>query len=658
MGKHHKHKNRKKAKASQKPERKTENQQVAGMLTVTPGGFGFVTPHESAPDIFIPPRFLGTAMHGDEVAVEILKERPWDRDSGKGPAGKIVEIITQTRRTLVGELIAGRKVRPLSRKLPFDIQISGSLLGAKRGEWVEVNLLDRAEHNDHAIGEVVSVLGQVGHIKSDLDAVAKEYDLAEPYTPAQEEAAAELLPEEIERIDLTGRFCVTIDPHDAKDFDDSVSYRPTDDPGVVELGVHIADVAAWIRPRSDLDREAEYRGFTAYLPGRTLPMLPKALTHLISLTPHRESKAHTVLMKVHLNTGKILESKRMHSTIQVKARLSFDKVQEFLHGNTPEGWPEELCKNIGLLAELAKSMRQYRKKTEHFLELATTEIRVLVDEERQEILGIERRLQSDADKLVEEFMLAANSEVAKELIESHTPGLFRVHPQPDPEKIEEFTAFVVQTFNMYPGDMSSRMACNRFLKSLPDDHRKPVIIGALLRSLPRATYSETCSIHFGLGKGRYSHFTSPIRRYPDLLVHQQLWAQETKGRLLNEKQMEKLALACTQKEIKNDEAFYEANDRMKLQYLEKELDVDDPVVHEGIISKIVSSGMVIDIPELGIGGFVPVESLAGSFKYKKKSKKLRAKQGKQKYQCGDFIYVRLERLDFIRGSAIFEPVNY
>lgn len=625
---------------------------IKGKLSVAPSGYGFLMPEEEGPDVFIPAKNVGAAMHGDIVEVEITE----DGIDGKGPAGRIVNIVTRSRRTLVGELIEGKKVRPLNKNLPEDIFINGSVHGAQKGDWVEVELIPHRMKDKIHKGLISRKLGHAGSIQADIDAVMAEFSLPLPYTDEQDEEASKLQPRKIDRADLSSLFCVTIDPHDAKDFDDAVSISGGKK-GIVEVGVHIADVAAWIAPGSNWDREASFRSFTSYLPGKTLPMLPKSLTKLISLTPDKISLAHTVIISVKKDTGEIVGAKRCHSKIKITKRLTFEEVQSFIDGKTPEGWDDNFCSKMREIVDIALKMRINRKKVEKFLELSIPEVRVLCDFKKMEITGLERREQRQSDNLVEDCMLAANSKVAEELIEKSIPGLFRIHPEPDPEKFEDFYVFVSRTFGFSPGDLSSRTACNKFIEGLPNDHKKPIILGAFLRSLPRASYLEESQIHYGLGKFKYCHFTSPIRRYPDLLVHQQLWEFDTKGKLRSKKTVSKYAEDCSEKEENNDEAYFAATDRLKLKYLEQENSKAPDTLYEGLITKITSSGLVVDITQLGVFGFVPIEYLGGRFKYNKRESNLRGERGRQNYKCGDFIFLHLDRIDFIRGSAIFRPVR-
>lgn len=648
------HHNKKKNKNKQQPK---QLQKYTGKITITAGGFGFVTPKEGGVDIFIPPKYINGAMDGDIVNAEQLDERPrrgrtFNKPDSKGPAARVTEIVERTRNKVVGELIAGRKIRPLNKRLP-DMDISGSLGEAKRGDWVEVEIPFSDERNDMPHAKLKETMGKAGTIEADIAAVIKEYDLLPPYTDEQKARADQIVPLNADRQDLTDLFCITIDPIDAKDFDDAVSIKPGKNKDEIELGVHIADVSAFVTPGSEWDKEAKKRGFTAYIPGNTLPMLPATLTKNASLTTGSDSSAHTVIITVNARTGKVLRSRRCFSTIRIAARLTFDQVQQAIDGNPPSDWNQELSDNVAKVATLARTMREHRSKTEHFLELVTTEIRIICDDKTKKIIDMKHKTQTEADMLVEECMLAANVAVAQELHEKKIPGLYRVHPEPTPEKILDFTIFMEETFGIIPGDLSSRQACNKFLKSLPNDQNKPVIINAFLRSMMRALYLDKPEIHFGLGKGLYSHFTSPIRRYPDLIVHQQLRLSATGKKLRPEKEMASIAQESTELELNNDNAYYAANDRLKLHYIKgKMLDGSLPLL-EGVIQKITTSGMMVDIPEMGIMGFVPIESLSGNFR--KRAGELIAMQGHMRYKCGDFVFLQLERIDMIRGMAIFRP---
>jgi ribonuclease R len=644
----------------EKQEKHGAGKPVTGRISVSPAGFGFLTPGGGGPDYFVPPKKLGGAIHGDTVSARFLNE---DRTrfpmTGKSPAVEVTEVLSRGRTKIVAELLAGGVARPLCKKLTAEIEVdrdSVSETGAKKGDWVELILSGPKKKSGVIKGGITSVIGRAGMVEADINAVMKEYELPPPYS-AEENAEAETVePQPVKREDLTGLYCVTIDPFDAKDYDDSVSVSPGKKPGELVLGVHISDVAAWISPGSKWDRAARERSFTSYLPGKTLPMLPAALTRKISLTPDKDSFAHSVLITVDAKTGRILRSERCHSVIRVRRRLNFDETRDFMtSGKRPGSWDAELAERIEELSALHKLMRKHRKAEEKFLELSVPDVRVICDSATFEIKGLRRETQGEAEELVEDFMLAGNTEVAKEMLSTHTPGIYRIHPEPLPEKTEDFADFVFKTFGMSPGNLCDRDACNDFLSGLPDDNRKNVITNAFLRALARASYSESSGLHFGLGKMCYCHFTSPIRRYPDLFVHQQLLARDTNGKLRSEKVAAKYAAACTELETRNDEAYYAVNDRLKLQWLSRGLESDPGEVFEAMIARITTAGLQVDIPNVGIYGFVPMDSLGRMYKYKREDRRVKSKTSHSTFKSGDFIYLRLDRIDFTRGTAYFSP---
>ncbi len=642
-----------------KPSPREKSETAVGIFSSTASGFGFVSRGDGKPDIFIPARQVENAVDGDKVSVEITDP---SGHNNLGPVGRITQILSRERRFVVGEFLDGRLIKPLDSRFNGTIRITGSVKGVEIGEWVKVRLLDSGSKFTEALrGTIEERYGMSGNIGADLQAVAAEFDLCKPYTEAENQAAAKIRPADIERTDLTNHYAMTIDPADAKDFDDAISIMPGEKKGEVILGVHIADVAAWVRAGTKLDKGAARRAFSSYLPGMFLPMLPKPLTALISLREGVESNAHTILFTIRESDGKILGSKRLHSNIRVVARLNYDEVQKFIEDpkSAPKKWTAVLKKNLTALVELVRKMRRNREQSEHFLKIETSEVRVLCDSATLEITGLERKVQREADQMVEECMLAANSAVANELIERHIPGIFRVHQEPDPEKLADYSSMMESLFHLRTGDLTERANSEHFLENLPDDHRKPVILSYFLRSLPRACYSSEPALHYGLGKYRYAHFTSPIRRYPDLLVHRQLWAMDTGGKGLKSKALlEEAALDCSAREERNDNAYFAANDRLKLHYLHRADSSDDglPPVYEAVITKTSPAGLLCDITELGFYGFVPSAKLSGSsMHFNKHSRRLKANRGHTQYKSGDIIFLTLDSLDFAQGRALFRP---
>ncbi len=662
--------NRKRKKAERKARgsergkmpRRGSGELVTGRFSANSAGFGFLHPDSGQPDVFIPPPGVANAIDGDQVEAEVYQPDKTGCVFGhpsKGPVGYVRQVLKRDRELLVGCLDSRHTIVPLDRSLPESIPVNSVPRGSKTGDWVKLRLLrSGSKHTESLRGSVEERIARSATVGGDLDAVTAEYRLEGPYTAEQEKAALALRPGSIPREDLRDLFTVTIDPGDAHDFDDAISLDPGG-PNELKIGVHIADVAAWITPGSLFDKLAMKRGFSAYLPGRFLPMLPEKLTGKISLKEGADSLAHSVLFSVRRSDGKILSVRRTHSTIRVAKRLSFTEVRQFLDdpGSAPADWDRVLRDKISLLALIAKRIRARRMKQEQFLDMEIPETRAICNEKTLEVTGIERREQSDADRIVEEFMLAANSAVAAEVNERHLPALYRIHPEPGPEKIDEFSFFASASFGISTGDLlSSRSACRAFLASLPEDHRKPVLLSAFLRAMPRASYASSPDLHYGLGKVLYSHFTSPIRRYSDLLLHQQLWNEELHRRFRSGKVMEELAAYCSRKEKDVDSAFFAADSRMKLHYLKQNHALEDGRLHEAVIVKVTGGGLVCDIQDLGLHGFVPASFLrGGSYRRDPGRGKAGLAGSHTEYRPGDFIYLILDSLDFVRGSAVFRP---
>ncbi len=653
MAKHRKQKKRK--------SEKLKMPLIRAKFSAANGGFGFAAPlNQKEQDIFIPPQRTGNAIEGDIVSVRLIAD---DRLDSRGSVGEIVEILERTKQTFVAEVNGRRSARPLDKRLPEEVNVTALPKGAKPGDWVRLSLLTDAKSRrrpENLTAEGVELIGKAGTVKADLDAVVAEFHIEAPYTPAQERAAKRLVPDDsLPRKNMERAFTITIDPADAHDFDDAISVSKGKKPGEVILGVHIADVAAYIKSGSTFDKEARKRAFSAYLPGMFRPMLPKPLTAKMSLQEGVSSPAHSVMFTIEKDTGKILFCTRCHTTVKIKKRLDYKTVQEFI-GNpasAPADWTAVLKRNLHLLIKTVRRMREYRRNTERFLDMPLPEIRVLCNEETYTVTGLERKIQSEADALVEECMLAANSAVAEELIRREIPGLFRIHPEPEEDKIEQFSEICRDTFQFSPGDiLSSRKACQHFLETIPDDTRKPVILSLFLRSLPRASYDAEPGLHYGLGKEKYSHFTSPIRRYPDLLVHQQLWAADQKKSLRPKKVLAELALECSAKEENNDNAAFAASDRLKLHYLRELGALDNGSIYEAVISRVTSTGLVCSIDELGLFGFIPKEKLRGGNYYRSRHRQqMNAERGHSSYKAGNFIYVALDSIDPVRGTAVFRP---
>ena len=632
---------------------------LTGTLTVHARGFGFFTPDTGAPDVFIPPTKLGNAFAGDRVRVQIVEE------TDKGPAGRVVDILQRGHTRLTGEYVDNGPypvIRPMRRDYPEEVElILPRQLSEDKypvdGDWITAEILFPETPRQPLRGKYLMTLNEGASLTDDMDAIVAEYGLPEPYSDQQQANAKTIMPRTIPREDCSDLTTITIDPVDAKDFDDAISLAMTDHPDVVRIGVHIADVAAYIIPDSDWDRQARRRGFTAYLPGRTLPMLPKPLAaDLCSLKEGVPRSAHSVFLDVDRHSGEILSSRRAHTQVKVSQRLNFVEVERFLAGDTTTGWDAGVTDAVKELGRLSHIFRQIRRRKEAFLDLATTEIRVLYSDDPPAVTGFQASRPNPAHQLVEEFMLAANVAVANELIRDKIPGLFRIHGPPKSKDVDEFRQWVRSALRLKTGKLDSRGGVNAFLHEVTGHPAAQIIFNGFLRTLPRAGYAASCSEHFGLGKDQYTHFTSPIRRYADLTVHQQLWRKDLGEDLFSEEECETRAKEITAIEAINDEAYFAALDRVKIRYLNQQRGAGDKLIFQAVISRATPDGLALFIPELGLMGFAPKELLGeDDFIYAAKNCSLRARHADRVYYCGDIIPVRPHKADVARGQLLLRP---
>lgn len=642
-------KKKKKIKRSNNEKKRT----VRGVISATSYGYAFLSVRDEENDYLIPRLFLADAIDRDTVEAELIPDR-----RSNGYIARVLRVIKRGRKKICGVVLSGRKVKAFSKKISYEFNLNKTHSHIEKGHWVELEFLS----NDLQDVAIFKQIGRAGNIQNDILAIKSEYNLPDEYSKSEEALSGKLVPLQMPRTNFDSAIIFTVDPSDAKDFDDAISVGILDNCNF-ELGVHIADIAAYIQRGNKFDQSAFERAFTSYLPGRTLTMLPKTLTKKISLTPKKKSLAHSIVMEIDKNTGKVIKSRRFHSIIEVSARLSFDDLEFFiennrLHDNISIDQPlQDLEKSLLLALQLYRLMRKNRMEEEQFLEIETEFVRAICEEGAEGVNTLRIEKQRDAEKFVEEFMLVANVEAAKELIDKSIPGIFRVHPHPLPEKSREFAEFIKTVCGFHPGDITSRKSCLRFLSTVPDDHRKPVIMEAFLRAMARAYYSENCGMHFGLGKTRYSHFTSPIRRYPDLVIHQQFMIFDLfkdRNKLRTNKELASIAIHCSEKEALNDEAFWAANDILKLHFLKSMIAKRETYYFEAVISRISKNCIFINVPRLGLRGEIPFDLLPLHNKIKNK-KRNDLRDGKKHYKPGDFIAVSLANVDIIKGKAIFKP---
>ncbi len=636
--------------------------EITGELSVNVQGYGFLRLPEGD-SLFVPPKYLGGAVTGDTVLAVIDPQSDPTR-----PVAAVKRILQRKFSPFVGcltPLRGGRwGIRPLRHELPGLLPLSPksverSPVPLREGNWAKAELpFSQEEFPEDLLpwAELLETGKESGTVTADLDAIVEEYHIPAPYTQEDEAKAAVLAPVKVRRTDCTQQTTVTIDPVDARDYDDALSLAPCAQKGQVVVGVHIADVASYVRPGSPLDRQARERCFTSYLPGRTLPMLPKALANRqCSLQAGEERLAHTVFLRLDEHTGEILSWQRRHTRIRVSQRLCYEQVQTFLSGGDFDA-PPEVQNLVKRLADLSALLRHRRMNQERFLPMGMPEIRVVCSESPSRILGVQQNEDNPSHQLVEEFMLAANQCVARELQQLHLPGLYRNHLCPDPEKLQEFAESATVMLGEKVGHLTSRGAMVRFLKHAERSPLKDVLYMAFLRHLPRADYGEECQGHFGLGKEYYCHFTSPIRRYADLLVHQQLLAHDLRRKTYSLEAVHDLGSLCSAKEYNCDQAEFAASDRMKIRYLlalgrEKAA----PLLLTGEVCRVTKTSAQVYLPDYGLMAFVQESDLPRSWRFDAQ------KCVWSNTRDGDRIYItqkrqfRMEMADPVRGELHLSP---
>jgi len=510
------------------PARRQGNR-VVGVFRRAEGGFGFVRPSAAAAgetevrDIYIPQARTGDAATGDTVAVRLVHQggRP-----SLGPRGEIVEVIERQTHRFVGTYFEYRgsgQVQidgPLFTK-PISVGDPGAH-GVEPNDKVVVEMIRFPSQGNRGEGVIVEVLGPRGKPGVDTLSIIREFNLREEFAAdALDEARrhAEAFNESVppDRLDATGETIVTIDPVDARDFDDAISLVRLES-GHWRLGVHIADVAHFVRPKSSLDREARDRATSVYLPDRVIPMLPELVSNgLASLQPDKVRYTKSVFMEF-TDQGIRVASEVHRAAIRSRKRLSYEQVDEFIQ--SPDRWRRklgaEVCDLLGRMRQLAAILRR-RRTSRGALELVMPEVKVLLDKQGQ-VSGAEVQENTESHQIIEEFMVAANEAVAEVLFEKGIPFLRRIHQAPVPRKLRDLAEFVAE-LGLPSRDLDGRPGLQKLLGSVVGRPEQHAVHYAVLRSLPRAVYSPKEEGHFALASECYCHFTSPIRRYPDLTIH-------------------------------------------------------------------------------------------------------------------------------------------
>lgn len=595
------------------------------------------------------------ALPGDRVAVEPIPGR-----QGRKPTARIVRIVERTRAIVVG-LLEGRSVPP--RVLPDEAGLPRVLLSgtnpADAAKWDRHKVVVRLQGDPNGrelVGELEEVLGPDGAPGVDMLCLMRRREYRQDFPPAVRNAArrAARSPTADDlrgRLDLRGLFTVTIDPETARDFDDAVSIAREED-GSWRLGVHIADVGHFVTPGDAVDREALQRGNTVYLVDRAILMLPQELTaETCSLVPLADRLTRSVLLHI-APDGRVLRAESHRAVIHSRARLSYPQAQAVLEGKETDV-PSPVVDALKQLGDLARMLRE-RRFAEGALDFQVPELECRLDREGR-ITSFGRRDGSPAYALIEECMLLANEAVARRLLERAPRGLFRIHDEPDAEQWSRMAAELDELG--HPLTARTRGAINRLSRRAAGSPLKYSLTLAVLRNLKRAVYSEESRPHFGLALDAYTHFTSPIRRYPDLVVHRLLDAAE-RGLPppYRAEELAEIATHCSATERAADAASTESVELKRLQYYAEALRSGRSGPHPAVVTGVVPRGLLVELPDTLLRGLVAFPLLKGCPRPAAGGRS-RTRGRTPGWGLGDLLDVDLLRVDLERRRVDFRPAG-
>ena len=649
---------------------------VSARIFMLRTGVPVAKPLDGGPEMRVMRRGDLRGMHGDRVLVRPIKARRegeiakceveaiLERAHERFPAVLVEQqVVEQPPAYFVRKGHRRRRVlpRPVVHTVltarPYDvhtvcrIELSGDLLGARAGDAVELQILEYPRHGVPLQARVLRRLGEGDSARVQLRALLEGHDIREDF-PEDALEQARALPREVREEDLAGRFdarplaAFTIDGEDAKDFDDAVSLR-RDESGDWELGVHIADVSHYVRRGDAVDREALRRGTSVYLPGLTVPMLPEQLcNHLCSLCPDEDRLTLSILLRV--REGEVIGRTLTPAVIHSRARLTYEQVNRLFAGQGSEV-PEALRGDLSDMLALSKVLRR-RREERGAIDFEMTEPQFTLDADGNPV-DVRARVRGEAERMIEDFMLLANEQVAQMARENELPFLYRVHEEPDPDRLHALEVFLANLGRpVYLGGKVPPAALRRLLEETKDLPESGVIRHVMLRSLKKACYSDTPDGHYGLAAQDYCHFTSPIRRYPDLTAHRMLkrMLSGDAGLAAQKKRMHELALQCSQTEQEAAAVERDADDLMRARFMQGH----EGESFEGVVSGVNAWGYYVALPNT-VEGLVHVREMQGYYEFDEERQLLHSEDGRRIIRLGDPVRVRLLSVDVMAGEVNF-----
>ena len=632
---------------------------VVGRLSCHPQGFGFVVPEkDGGDDVYVSAANMKDALHSDRVVARIERRGP------KGAEGRIIRILERGLARLVGRYEDdgrfGGHVVPFDKRVLHELFIPpGEHGGAEPSDMVVAEVTRPPTPTRNPAGRVLRVLGRLEEPGVDLKVVMAKYELPEAFSPEVEQEAKRLArppgPDDLHgRTDFRSWPTVTIDPESARDHDDAVSLSRGQD-GSWRLAVHIADVAHYVRPGALVDQEAYLRGTSVYFPDTVVPMLPHALSSdVCSLVEGQDRLTQSVVMELDAK-GRLRRSEFHDGVIRSVARLSYPVVQKVVDGDAAlRKRHSALVALLEGLDELAKLMRK-RRHDRGSLDLDLPEPELQLGPSG-EITGIVASERLDSMRMIEEFMLAANEAVAEELSKAGMPALYRIHERPDPERVEEFCELVASFGYRLPGNLEQVRPedFQLVLKQIQGKPEERLVSYLLLRTMKLARYHEENLGHFGLATQMYAHFTSPIRRYPDLVVHRALRAMrssaDTEGQARLKEDLPEMGRHLSERERKADEAERELIEWKKIRFMADK--VGD--VYAGYVTGVQAFGLFVELVDVYVQGLVHVSTMSDDYYlFEERAHTLKGENTKRTYRLGDKVEVQVVRVDLERRQIDF-----
>ena len=643
---------------------KAEEFALVGTFSGHAKGFGFVTIEGREQDVFIPADKTKGAMDGDKVQIVIEGEA-----RGKRAEGAVLRILEHANKTVIGFYQKNKNfgfVLPDNQKLGQDIFIpQGKDMGAVTGHKVIVRITDFGDDRKKPEGVITEILGHVNDPGVDILSIIKAYGLPEGF-PDEVMVQVAGIPDEVEeeekknRLDLRHLQTVTIDGEDAKDLDDAISISKENDDHYT-LGVHIADVSHYVTENSPLDKEALKRGTSVYLVDRVIRMLPHKLSNgICSLNAGTDRLALSCLMEID-GKGNVIGHRIAETLIQVDRRMTYTAVNAIVTDRDPDVIEEyrDFVPMFDLMKELADILRERRKKRGS-IDFDFPESKIILDEKGRPV-DIKPYERNAATKIIEDFMLMANETIAEDYFWQELPFLYRTHDYPDPEKMKRLGTFINNfgyTIRTQNGEVHPK-ELQKLLDKIEGTPEEALISRLTLRSMKQAKYTTVCTGHFGLAANYYTHFTSPIRRYPDLQIHRII--KENLRRGLSDRRfahydsiLPEVAVQCSSMERRADEAERETDKLKKCEYMSKRIGKE----YDGVISGVTNWGLYVELPNT-VEGLIRVNDLTGDyFVFDEEHMELVGEMTRKSYKLGQKIRVQVADTDKLTRTIDFIPAKW